>query len=66
VGGKRRCCLPPGALDELITRVETLEREKAADHERIAVLEGAINALVVVYGVRRLPTPDQPGDGDRQ
>lgn len=49
--GKRHCCLPPGALDELVTRVEQLE-------ERQAALEGAVNAFITVFAVRRLP--DKP------
>lgn len=48
----KECCLPPGALDELITRIEKLEENQAA-------LEGAINAFIVVWGIRRLP--DKPG-----
>lgn len=52
--GKKHCCLPPGALDELITRIEQVEQNQAA-------LEGAINAFVTVFAVRRLPEqPDDP------
>lgn len=52
---KRHCCLPPGALDELITRIEELENYKEA-------LEGTIQAAITVYAVRRLP--DNPGGLD--
>lgn len=53
---KKKPDLPPGVLDEIITRLEALEEFKAA-------VEGSINAAVVVYGVRRLPKPpDEPGD----
>ena len=48
MGKKHRCCLPPGALDELITRLEKLERQQAA-------LDGAIRAFNVVL---------EAGDGD--
>lgn len=51
--GKSHCCLPPGALDELITRVEQVEENQAA-------LEGAINAFITVFAVRRLS--DKTGD----
>lgn len=53
--GKKHCCLPPGALDELITRIETLEKNQAA-------YEGAVQAFITVFAVRRLP--DKTGDGD--
>lgn len=49
---KKHCCLPPGALDELISRIEQVEENQAA-------LEGAINAFITVFAVRRLP--DNPG-----
>lgn len=52
---KKHCCLPPGALDELITRIEQVEENQAA-------LEGAINAFIAVFAVRRLP--DNPGGSD--
>lgn len=59
--GKKTCCLPPGALDELITRIEKLEENQAA-------LEGAINAFVTVFAVRRLEDPGgnvtDHGDGE--
>ena len=42
-------------LNELIRRIEKVEENQAA-------LEGAINAFIVVYGIRRLP--NQPGDAD--
>lgn len=46
----------PGVWDELFTRIEALE-------DRVAAIEGAINALVVVYGVRRLQPPaDNSGE----
>jgi hypothetical protein len=47
------CCLPPGALEELITRIEELEKNQAA-------MEGAVNAFITVFAVRRLP--DQSGE----
>jgi hypothetical protein len=55
--GKKNTIKPPapGVWDQIITKQEELE-------ERLAAVEGAINALVVVYGVRRLPLPDQPGE----
>jgi uncharacterized protein (UPF0335 family) len=49
--------LPPGVLDELITRIEQLEENQAA-------LEGAIQAFITVFAVRRLP--DKTGDGGRR
>lgn len=52
----RKDDLPPDVLDELITRIERLEKNQAA-------LEGAIRAFIVVFGVRRLP--DTTGDGDK-
>lgn len=56
---KKHCCLPPGALDELITRIEQLEENQAA-------LEGAVNAFVTVYAVRRLPEPGETGPDEHQ
>lgn len=50
---KHHCCLPPGALDELISRIEQLEENQAA-------IEGAVNAFITVFAVRRLP--DKPDD----
>ena len=42
-------------LNELVARIARVEENQAA-------LEGAINAFIVVYGIRRLP--DQPGETD--
>jgi hypothetical protein len=47
----------PGVWDDIITRLESLEA-------KVEALEGAVNAFVVVYGVRRLPLPADSGDGD--
>lgn len=55
MGKKRNCCLPPGALDEIITRLEKVEKQNE-------VYEGAIRAFFVVFGIGRMP--DAPGDGD--
>jgi len=52
---KRQCCLPPGALDELITRIEELEK-------RLTAMEDAARAFAVVFAIPRLP--DQPGEQD--
>jgi hypothetical protein len=41
-------------LNELVRRVEKLEENQAA-------IEGAINAFIVVFGIRRLP--DEPRTG---
>ena len=38
-------------LNEIITRLEKVEENQAA-------LEGAINAFITVFAVRRLPEPD--------
>lgn len=51
---KKHCCLPPGALDELITRIEDLEKFKEA-------VEGTIQAAITVYAVRRLPDQTRTG-----
>lgn len=48
-----RLDLPPGVLDEIITRIEELERNQAA-------LEGAVQAFITVFAVRRLP--DKTGE----
>jgi hypothetical protein len=54
---------PPGKVDELLTRIERLEEKQAALEEVQAALVGAVNAFVVVYGVRRLPAPtDNTGE----
>lgn len=52
--GKKHCCLPAGALDELITRVEELE-------ERLTAIEAAARAFAVVFAIPRIP--DRTGDG---
>lgn len=53
MGKKHRDLPPPGAVDELLTRIERLEH-------RIKVLEDAARAFAVVYAIPRLP--DQPGE----
>ena len=55
---KKHCCLPPGALDELIARLERAEH-------RIAVLEDAARAFAVVYAIPRIPDPEGGGDERR-
>lgn len=63
---------PPGAVDALLTRIEQLEASnaelKASNAElteQVAAIAGALNALIVVYGVRRLQPPtDRTGDGE--
>jgi hypothetical protein len=64
---KRHDLPPPGKVDELLTRIEELERKVALAEEIQAALVGAVNAFIVVYGVRRLPTPPaESGDGTRR
>lgn len=41
--------------------LEELQGQIAELREKVDAIEGALNALVVVYGVRRLPPP---GDDD--
>lgn len=53
--GKKHCCLPPGKVDELFTRIEELE-------QRIAAMEDAARAFAVVFAIPRIP--DKTGDGD--
>ena len=43
---------------------EELLAEIAELRTKVEAIEGALNAFVVVYGVRRLPLPDQPGVSD--
>lgn len=43
---------------------EELKAEFAALREEVSAIAGALNALVVVYTVRRLP--DKPGDADER
>ena len=50
---KKDCCLPPGALDELITRIEQLEENQVA-------LFGAINAFIAVLAAHRPSDPAEP------
>ena len=40
---------------------EQLKNQSAELREQVEAIEGALNALVVVYGVRRLPTPGEEG-----
>ncbi|MFI6681866.1 hypothetical protein [Kribbella sp. NPDC050470] len=49
---------PQPTLEEF----EQLKSEVAELREQVEAIEGALNALVVVYGVRRIPPP---GEGDR-
>lgn len=49
---KKACCLPPGGLDELLTRLDELE-------QRLAAMEAAARAFAVVFAIPRIP--DQPG-----
>jgi len=49
---------PPPTQEQL----DKLRSEIAELREKVDAIEGALNALVVVYGVRRLPLP---GEGDR-
>lgn len=44
-------------LNEIITRLEKVEENQRA-------LEGAIQAFIVVFGIRRLP--DKPGENRRE
>lgn len=53
------CCLPPDTLNELIARIKKVEENQAA-------LEGAINAFITVYAVRRLPEQPEGPDEHRQ
>jgi hypothetical protein len=45
---------------------EELQAEIAELRAKVEAIEGALNALVVVYGVRRLPLPGETGDTDGQ
>lgn len=47
---KKRCCLPPGKADELITRIEQLEA-------RLTAVEAAARAFAVVFAIPRIPDP---------
>jgi hypothetical protein len=38
-------------------QIDDLRNEIAELREEVQAIEGALNALVVVYGVRRLPPP---------
>lgn len=63
--GKKPDLPPPGAVDALLTRIEQLEASNAELTEQVAAIAGALNALIVVYGVRRLQPPtDRTGDGE--
>jgi hypothetical protein len=53
------CCLLPGALEELLTRIQKLEENQAA-------LEGAIQAFITVFAVRRLPNPGETGTDEHR
>ena len=45
---------------------EELQAEIAELREKVEAIEGALNAFIVVYGVRRLPTPGEAGGTDDQ
>jgi hypothetical protein len=62
---KKHCCLPPGALDELITRIDELERKQAEADEFKAAVEGAVRAFIVVFGIHTLPEPP-PGEAEKR
>jgi len=63
--GKKPDLPPPGAVDALLTRIEQLEASNTELTEQVAAIAGALNALIVVYGVRRLQPPtDRTGDGE--
>jgi hypothetical protein len=44
--------------------LEQLQAEIAELREKVDAIEGALNALVVVYGVRRLPRPGGTASND--
>lgn len=48
-------------MDSPQPTLEDLQGQIAELREKVEAIEGALNALVVVYGVRRLPLPDNPG-----
>lgn len=50
--------LPPDVLNELITRIDALEKEQAENKEFRTAVESAVRAFLVVFGIWRLP--DQP------
>jgi hypothetical protein len=50
---------PQPTLEQLIAEVAELR-------EKIDAIEGALNALVVVYGVRRLPPPGETGTDEHR
>lgn len=62
---KKHCCLPPGALDELITRLDALEKEQAKHQEFRTAIERPLRAFLVVLGIWRLPDPEGGGDERR-
>lgn len=49
-------------IDKLKAEVAELRAELAEVRELAAAAEGALNALTVVWGVRRLPTPGEVTD----
>jgi hypothetical protein len=53
--------LPPQVLNELVTRIDALEKEAAASRAFRGALIGAFRAFFVVLGIRWLP--DQPRTG---
>lgn len=52
---------PTTELAELKAAVAELQAEIADLRETASTIEGALNALVVVYTVRRLPDPSRTG-----
>lgn len=56
--------LPPDVLNEIITRLNALEKEAEASKDFRAAVIGAVRAFVVVFGIRWLP--DKPGGSDER
>jgi hypothetical protein len=52
--------LPPDVLNEIITRLDALEKEAATSEQFRGALIGAFRAFFVVLGIRWLP--DKPGE----
>jgi hypothetical protein len=57
--------VPRDVLNEIVSRLDALENEAAANKDFQAALIGAFRAFLVVFGIRWLP--DKPGgeDGER-
>ena len=52
--------VPRDVLNEIVSRLDALERDAAASKDFQAALIGAFRAFLVVFGIRWLP--DKPGD----